>query len=229
MNEALEDLIIAEMPSSFLKQLAESQPVIYEEAADLARKSPSWREPEALFLIPHFRRALFEHAFRLAAGNARGRLRHFDCRHAGDNCGYGRVQAKRLVLTIHHVDGPDQFVRPCVSRRQNAAVNKFLDSSFMPDAMIEIPPDLSGAEFVNAYILHGQQTRKKADKTFTEDFLRIAFPDSELNRYTRNYNVLDVLQKYAVVESAAETAAIEDKARPVLNPNKKKKISDAEE
>lgn len=222
--ETLEALTIQEVPADFFRQLVSRQPAVYAEANDLALNNPSWRRPEGEMVVPHIRRAVFEHEVRLAAGNAN--LQHFDLRHAGDNCGYGMVRAGKLAISTHHIAGPNQFVRRCKSRQQHAAVNKFLDQLALDEILVEPIPKLEEAGIVYAHLLHGRVIERHGDKEFTQDFLRLAFPDADLQKYSKNYSVLELLQKYAAY-SGADTAAgghSEDKVVPILNPKKKTEV-----
>jgi hypothetical protein len=142
--ETLEALTIQQVPADFFKQLAKRQPAIYAEAKDLALSSPSWRAPEGEMVMPHIVRALFEHEVRIAAADAG--LQHLDLRHAGDNCGYGMVRAGQ------HIGSPKKFVRRCKSRRQNAAVNAFLEQLALDEVLMEPIPQLDEGGIVYAFL-----------------------------------------------------------------------------
>jgi hypothetical protein len=47
-----------------------------------------------------------------------------------------------------------------------------------------------------------------------------------LTRYARNYNILEILQKYAALPGSESTPSEDtvDKVTPILNPKKKKYI-----
>ena len=57
-------LLTEELPYSFLAGLWESRDRIYQEAYDKAYADPTWGEPEARYMLPHFRRSVFEAVFR---------------------------------------------------------------------------------------------------------------------------------------------------------------------
>jgi hypothetical protein len=118
-----------------------------------------------------------------------------NCRHHGDNYWYVMAHAGSLRLTAHHVDHPKRFVRPCSSRRQNAAINRLLLQPCLEEALLEPLPRMEG--MVNAHILHGLIRERVGDEVLTRPFMTIAFPHPDINRYVDAWDILDVLQLYA--------------------------------
>ena len=140
---------------------------------------------------------------------------------------YSRVRIEPgLAISTHHIGGPNQFVRRCKSRKQNAAVNKFLDQLALDEILIEPIPKLDEAGVVYAHLLHGRIYERHGNQEFTHDFLRLAFPDADLKKYAKNYSILEILQKYAALENSGSGPGpdTEDKVIPVLNPKKKTEI-----
>jgi hypothetical protein len=112
------------VPKEFVTRLLERQQPIYQQSIAIAFNE-SWTATEAKNVLPYIRRGLFESDFR-KAGIECG-LKTFDMPHVGENCSCVMIKADGLILTEHYVDGPGHFVRDAESRRQNAAVNKWLE------------------------------------------------------------------------------------------------------
>jgi hypothetical protein len=139
--------------------------------------------------------------------------------HAGGNCGYVLVRAGKLIITAHHVLGPNHFVRPCKSRDQNASVNQWLDTLIL-DGIIELPT-LGDASSINAYVLHGIEVEERAQRIFETPFLQVAIPDAELNRYQKNYPIGELIGAYSTSPVAtAPITIIPDRATPTINEEK---------
>ena len=177
-----------------------------------------WTAQEAEAAIPTNRRGLFEHELRLTAKGCG--LDAVNLKHPGEsNCWYVLVRADKLWITCHHVDRPNRFVRPALSRKQAAAVNSWLDTTFFEELMQELPPQLGDADRTYAHLLHGLVVEERAGKKFPSLFMRLAFPHVEQERYVRNYDVLELLQLYAtrVVPPMSGSGQVADNANPVLN------------
>jgi hypothetical protein len=216
--DSLRDLICGEIPEAFFRQLAARQDAIYQEARGMAYAG-NWTKPEADTVAPIVRRALFEDEVRRAAKSSG--LQPFDMAHAGGNYGYVLVRAGKLIVTAHHVLGPNHFVRPCKSREQNASVNRWLDTLIL-DGTIELPT-LDDASTVNAYLLHGIELEERAQRIFETPFLQVAIPDAELNRYQRNYPIGELIGAYSASPvSSAPITMIPDRATPTINQEKVK-------
>ncbi|MGB8542750.1 MAG: hypothetical protein WCD49_14045 [Candidatus Acidiferrales bacterium] len=193
-DDPLRDLIMEQSPEGFWSELKRRQDALYREAHAYAHHGALWEAHDALAVFPIVRRAVFESALRSAA-RSHG-LKPYDLFHDGDNYSYVLVKKKKLVITCHHVSSPDSFVRPAKSRKQNAAINEWLDY-FTPRELLLGPlPELRKSGKINLYILHGQQPAN-AEKTKYTSFLRIAIPNSELTEYQRTYDVQALLNLYA--------------------------------
>lgn len=218
--EVLQQLALTSVPRVFFERLVARQGTLNEEARAMAFSAP-WGIPEAEVAYPQNRRGLFENEFRLSA-KAAG-LDCSDLKHAGDNYGYVLVRAGKLWITSHHVDRPTRFVRPCLSRKQHAAVNQWLDTPYFEELLQELPPKLGDADRVNAYLLNGVVIEERAGKEFPTLFMRLAFPDPDLERYVRNYDVFDLLQLYGYENGLVigglgnGGGSLPDNAKPVIN------------
>ena len=223
MEDSIRDIILKDIPSGFLERLLTRQEGLYGEAYSVSFDSTLWTDREAETIFPVVRRALFESEFRKAAQTHK--LKVHDRQHEGENYGYVLARAGRLRLTAHQVSGPNQFVRPCVSRKQNAAVNRWVDAPPLPGTLQEALPDLHESGLVNAYILHGRIIEKRGGKKFTTSFLRIGIPDAELTRYRRSYDVPELLQLMAQKATGTlVTPEIADQAQPKFKKEKNQKL-----
>jgi hypothetical protein len=215
-NDPLCDLIMEQSPEGFWSELRRRQEALYREAYAYAHHGTLWEHHDALSVFPIVRRAVFESALRNAART--NGLKAYDRFHDGENYPYVLVKNKKLVITCHHVSSPDCFVRPAQSRKQNAAINDWLDYYRPPrDLLLRPLPELRNSGKINLYVLHGQQP-VDAEKTAYSSFLRIAIPNSKLTEYQRNYDVQEVLNLYTQRDRTKEISELQisDRALPRL-------------
>lgn len=217
MSDLLKDLLCENVPVDFWSTLVRNQEAIYEEARERACTDVKWTAQESESVLPIIRRALFEHELRTAAQDAG--LQAFNMQHAGRNYGYVLVRSGRFIITAHHVADPKTFVRPCVSREQNASVNMWLDT-IMPEGFLDLP-SLAESGSINAYVLHGLETEVRGDEKFENSFLQLAIPDAELSRYQRNYPMHELLGTYSIRKTpTSPVTLIPDRAMPSINKTK---------
>ena len=135
-----------------------------------------------------------------------------------------------LILCLHgHVkstqnfQSPGCFVPPCESRKQDAAVNGFLDE-WIDDGLLCVPlPKIEAAKEVAIYVLHGATRDQEGKRTL---FLELAAPDSELQLYRWHCSFAELRQSYlADSRKLGSARPVEDKAKP---KPKKRKDSEAE-
>jgi hypothetical protein len=212
-TDRLRDLIIAHSPKGFWQEISLRQEGLYNEAYSLSHQEALWKKPEADTVLPVVRRALFESTIRNAArANA---LKPFDMMHAGDNYPYVQVRTRRLIITAHYVPAPGHFVRFAESRKQNAAVNGWVDTYARQELLLKPLPKLGSTGAIYLYLLHGQFRDIENGKAIFRPFLQIAIPDAELEIYRKVYEVRDLLMLYVQREAAAQVnVAISDKAIP---------------
>jgi len=221
--DQLSELVLQEIPGKFFERLWGRQARLYDEAREQSRETDLWTTVESDTVWPISRRAAMEHEARLAAKEAG--LKHFDEQHAG-GYPYGVVRSAKLALTFHHESGPNVVVRKCVSRVQNSGVNKFLDHFVMQEMLVQPLPDLNNTQLIYGCVIHGITIEKRAGKEYPNYFMRLAFPDAEFNGYTKNFDIGELLQRYALIRAKHEhpEEEHEDLAVPVLNPKKKKDV-----
>lgn len=143
-NDSLFDHIRKQIPAGFVTYLAQRQPQVYPEAAATAFSDPRWTEAEGRMLVGDVERAIFESISRKAAEKYKLRWENVD--HIGKNSSCVHIYAGNVNLTTHRVACPGYFVRPCESRKQDAAVNEFMDGYFLEGSLCAPLPTLSAAK-----------------------------------------------------------------------------------
>jgi hypothetical protein len=206
---------VGAVPKEFVTRLLERQQSIYQQSIAFAFNE-NWTATEAMSVLPYIRRGLFESDFR-KAGIECG-LKTFDMPHVGENCSCVMIKANGLILTEHYVDGPGQWVRDAESRKQNTAVNKWLDE-FADERLLLHPLPKLGRKPIYLNVLHGGHFANSDTDSLTIDattcFLRVAIPEEGSKKYLCNWSGQEILLAYATAADAAVAPqAIEDKAQP---------------
>ena len=215
MANILLDRFVRAVPKQFVARLLERQQSIYLQSIELAFNE-SWSRVEATNVLPHIRRGLMESEFRKAGLECA--LKVFDMPHAGDNCSCVMVKADGLILTEHYVDGPGQFVRDAKSRKQNIAVNSWLDEYADENLLIHPLPKL-GRKPIYLNVLHGSpHSNRDSDIPIVDAsncFFRIAIPEEGTSKYLYNWSAQEILLAYATAgDAAVAPLTVEDNARP---------------
>ncbi len=172
------DHIRLHIPAGFITYLAQKQPQVYHEAAATAFTDPRWTRAEGRMLVGDVERAIFENIARKAA--IKHGLKCKDVDHQGGNSGCVHIFAGNLRLTTHRVPCPGYFVRPCESRKQDTAVNKFMDGYVLDGSLCAPLPALNRAGQIRLYILQGSVLGEKEER---KGFIQLAAPDATLERY----------------------------------------------
>jgi hypothetical protein len=209
------------VPVTFLDHLMRRQEWVYEEARQQCLGNALWTEAEADWMMGDTMRALFEAEFRRAA-IACG-LSWENVSHNGKNCTYVRVSAGNFRISSHHVSSPGSFVPPAESRKQDAAVNQFMDE-YIDEGLLCAPlPKLERAKEIVIYLLHGATKSHDGRRAL---FLEFAAPDADSEVYQWHCSLSGLRQAYlAEARDASPDASIEDKAKP----KPKKRLSEEAE
>lgn len=216
MTGMLLERFVRSFPKQFLVRLSERQQSIYHQSIAMA-STEAWTAAEAASVLPHIRRGFWESELRKVAVECG--LRCFDMPFQdGESSTYVLVKARGMILTAHYVDGPHQFVREAESRKQNAAVNSWVNEHTNENLLLHPLPRL-GTKPIYLNLLHGAFFMRSANGSVgietTSCFLHLAIPEEAAKRYLYNWSAQEILLAY---DSAAETAAgphvIEDKATP---------------
>jgi len=125
-DDQLQNLIMKSSPAAFWREIPTRQEALYNEARSYSYNKELWEDTEAETVFPIALRAIFENVVRRAAKLTQ--LKHFNMMHNGENYPYVLVKSGKLVITAHHVAGPNHFVRSAESRKQHAGVNEWLDT-----------------------------------------------------------------------------------------------------
>jgi hypothetical protein len=93
----------------------------------------------------------------------------------------------------------------------------------MQEMLVQPLPALSDAGLIYACVIHGITVERRAGKEYPTYFMRLAFPDAEFGGYTKNFDVGELLQLYALRRAKREQPEEqpEDLAIPVLNVKKR--------
>jgi hypothetical protein len=214
MGNPLIDRITRAVPKTFWTDLKERQIPIYKQSLAIS-SAEDWSRVEALAVLPGNRRALFEHAMRQSAITAK--LKPFDIPHLGDNSSCVTIKAAGLIIAGHFVDGPRQIPREAESRKQNAAVNRFITHHTDERLLLEPLPKF-GNKPVYLNILHGGHFPSlKSDKLEidpTTAFMRVGIPAQDCVKYLFNWSVEELLLEYAGKQDIGQQPEIADRAHP---------------
>jgi hypothetical protein len=223
-NSPLLGRFLSAFPQHFLERLVQRQKPLYAQSIAIAF-SESWSRVEGFSVLPGIRRALWENETRRAAIECG--LKCADVPHVGDNCSCVTVNADGLILTVHYVDGPNQFVREAESRKQNAGVNRWLNY-YTDERLLISPIPKIGDRPIYLNLLHGANfPTLSSEKLLIDDttyFLRLAIPASDAGCYLCAWNAHELLQAYKTSPQAVSVKAeLEDHARPRRKDNQKEK------
>jgi hypothetical protein len=220
---SLQVLFRRTVPLGFIDHLVRRQEWVYQEAQAQCFKNTLWTEAEARFLVGDTERALFESEMRKAA--QRFNLPWQDAAHQGGNCTYVKVSAGKFRITAHRVHTPGEFVNPCASRRQDAAVNQFMEGYVLEGSLCVPLPKLEEAEEIAIYLLHGSIVAPDGQRA---SFINLAAPDSELEHYQWQCSSAELKQAYlADSRSSDKDGEVRDLVQPTVR--KKKKTQEGED
>lgn len=214
------------VPEKFLKTLLERQGQMYRQSMDIALADVQpWSRAEALNVLPHIRRAVWEQGFRSTSIECG--LKAFDLAHNGKNATCVHVKAKRLILTTHFVSTPGEFVREAESRKQNAGVNRWL-SHYVDQRLLTYPVPKLDDKPIYINLLHGAvfpTTNKSESDNFDVStcFIQIAIPAADSKQYLPGcvWNAQELLQHYAATEQTAAEPEVKIADRAIPRTKKK--------
>ena len=214
-NNPLLGRFLSAFPEQFLRRLVQRQKPLYAQSIAISF-SESWSRIESFSVLPGIRRALWENEIRQAAIECG--LKSLDTPHAGENCSCVTVNSEGLALTVHYVDGPNQFVREAESRKQNAGVNDWLNY-YTDERLLTSPIPKIGGRPIYLNLLHGAAFPTLTNENLLIDdtsyFLKLAIPASGAGRYLYNWSAQELLQVYKTAPPAVSVKAeLEDQARP---------------
>jgi hypothetical protein len=212
----LRDYFLKQVPHDFVGLLMQRQEPVYMEAQASAFNDPRWTRSEGRSLVGDFERAIFENVTRKCAKLAG--LKYADIEHRGKNSSCVQIAASNLRLTTHRVPMPGYFVRPCESRKEAAAVNKFMDGYHLDGALCAPLPTLESAECISLYILHGKYIKSTGEQRL---FMQIAAPDASLDEYRWICDFGELHQAYMDDRRRSDDGEMKDERKPKLKIIKK--------
>lgn len=209
-NPDLFNALTNSLPVGFLRKLNSGVPGIYSEAYEMAYRSPVISEPEAEYLMPHNRRAIFETFFRKSA--LESGLQAISQLNVRSTAKYSVVKAGLFYITASYVNEPGKFVRPAHFRNQHASLNYLLAQQRI--TAFDTPEMLQGrADGIYCILLHGPDRKEKMKPGFME----FAFPNHNNNDW------VDLLRFSDVLNASEQSTIIMpvDNAKPTLKKQKK--------
>jgi hypothetical protein len=204
MINPLQQAVLDNVPAQFFFRLLQRHEAIYAEARQYAFGTALWDAPEAESVFPIARRAIFEGESRRIAKSLS--IPHEDCLHHGFNYGYLLLKPGRMLLTMHHVDRPKRFVRPCSSRKQNAGVNRLLLNPYFEELLLAPIPEI--ATGLNAHVLHGLIRETINGEVMTKPFMTLAFPHPEENTYVDAMDIREVIQLFSSNDALSDDTVV---------------------
>lgn len=204
MSNPLVELMVGELPASFVVALQQALPNIYQEAYQQAFSQPLWEKSEGRYLVGHLRHALFEAQFRNAAREAG--LKTGLTRVPIGSYEYSYVRAGKLLLTASALPSEDDIVRPAFFRQQHALVNHFLSNPTLP---IIDPPDLTSVDTIYGIVIHVPYAEDKAQCSYAG----IAIPNEGTTEWVEQLSLAD-LSKAQAQATQAKPETTEDRAHP---------------
>lgn len=191
-TESLVDLLVNNVPKSFLESYFSVLPSIYREAASASETDSLLNPAQAKWVKSYYRRAICESRFKNMALTAG--LVAIDAQHHAHNCDYTLVQAGRIGM-IQQGAREGEPIRPAKSRAQHRAVNRFLDS---PAFNFVHPPSVYDPGNFFCILAHGA-TKDAPD---TPAYVDIIFPPAageSVDASMFRYKMTDLLEAYPSV------------------------------
>ena len=210
--ETLAELLVADLPPSFVSRLLEALPKIYVSALERVQEIEPLGEEEVNYLLGHMRRVLFEAEFRSIASDCGLRLEMHQPEKGG--CSHVRVITGRFQLIGCHVQSPGSFPRHSDCREQYSAVNECISQQEMFPAGSQ-----PGEHSLYGILTHAAEP--KDNSAFRS--AQIGFPDVEFIEWVEEpVDLLDVQDNQRL-----RYQAVEDLQAQVQDPMPKWKSQDA--
>jgi hypothetical protein len=209
INPDLFNALVAALPFGFLNKLKEAQPNIYQEAFHATHSDPLLESPEAEYLTPHLRRAIFETNFRKSAiDSGLTAAAQYNNRKTAQ---YTVVRAGNFIVTASYVNERSSRVRNALFRSDLSALNTLLSQMTLQPFDT---PEMVGYREGSIYciLLHGPDP---LDKT-VPGFMQWAVPDQHNHDWVEQFDFADVYQASLNRQAPQQI----DLAKPVLKKRK---------
>jgi hypothetical protein len=211
------DLMVKDIPPSFVLAIQQAMPHIYEEAYQQAYSQPLWERSEGRYLIGHIRHALFNAQFRKAGRDAQLDARLMRVPVGSYEYSYVRTKGK-LFLTGSSVSSSDDMPRPADFREQHAEVNHFLNQ---PPLSFMASPDLKKAKEIYAIVIHAALGVDKREC----GFVGIGIPSADTSEWLELVT-LSELYKAQVQAGFSKPEQTQDQAFPTKREKKSEGTGD---
>ncbi len=194
-------LFLSHVPAGFLRGSLRLLFNVYRTAcAECSERHPP---PECHDLLPHFRRALLEAAWRELAGRTEG-VDAYTAGNAGRRSFHTVIRSGSVLLTASAVDAPKRLVRPAEFRQTYARSNQL----YLFDHPLPPSPDAD----LYAILIHGP-----SDDMFRLGFAHVVFPAPECDRYLGRIDLFrclgDVVDGYGELREEVIPDALELRLR----------------
>lgn len=193
-NPTLKSLVAQDLPPAFVLRILQTLPKVYREAHDSVTNDSRFGVAEALYMLGHTRRALFETEFRKIAVDSTIAVEMHKPKKGG--CTHVRVLVGRFQLIACHVPSPGAFPNHSDCREQYSAVNEHIQQGqlFAQDSN-------PGEQSLYGVLTHTSDHRDAA--TFRS--AQIGFPDKSFSAWVEEpINLLDIRDQQSVAFRSSE-------------------------
>ena len=194
MRKIMRDVLVEELPGSFVKSIMDDIRRAYREAAVHWEDSPLLGDAERRNIAPHLRRGLIETKFRERALDS-GLIATVE-KTATQSVEYTVVKAGIVDLTISKTGGKSCLPDTCDFRNQRSDANDMLHQQQLFPMSVDQPKDQDNANSVYAIITHGPAPHSSSEV----GFINIGFPNPELNGWAEP--PIELVSVYDLIVSA---------------------------
>lgn len=148
MNDTLRDLLVADLPPTFVIKLMAAAPKVYAEAKAHCKNDPLLGDAERAYIEPHYRRALFERKMMEVALDSG--LKATTERATSGAAQYNVVRVGRFLMTSSKTSSRNSVPRSCGFREQYSDVNEHIDQCLLFPV-----PSKPTSESLYCIVIHG--------------------------------------------------------------------------
>ena len=212
-NPELFSALVAALPYSFLAGLSKSVPRLYLEAQESVSNDPLLDPVSAEYVIPHYRRGLFETEF-LGLGKTAG-LNAITRQNSRRTAKYTEVQSGNFIFTASYVNDPSASVRYAQFRTHLSGLNQLMSQlSFTGEGFTSenLLARVESEGLIYCIVLHGPNPIDRK----SVGFMKFAFPHPTLNKWLADFDFSQVLQAAQALQPIQQV----DNAKPKLKKPK---------
>lgn len=173
MNDSLREILIADLPPSFVTRFIAAAAWAYQEAWDQCQNNTLLLDDGKMQLLPHLRRLLLEAKLQEIALDSGLRAESEPVISGAYK--YVAVRSGRLVITCSKTTGPNAVPKSCDFREQYSDINEHIDQqNLFP--VISNP----GKDSLYGIIIHGP-----GEKEMELGFCCLGFPSQDMNSWAQ--------------------------------------------